>query len=227
MSAGLVYEIVDIAIGAAKITSNVVDPSLANFADGAVLIWSAFKARKERAADELRAAISAASVKSGRPLDHLAKDEDFLTFLLHAADVSLRHNQREHLDALKVAIANAACGRFSQAQRLSYVRYLNDLSTAHIEALSWIYEHDDLVNTDKLQDVFERFQRHGGNLERGWFRTVLRDLDARSLILLGDVDDYPEMDAHRNDHLISNAAKNVRLVITPTGVEVMQFFRDA
>lgn len=227
MTAGLVYEVIDFALGAGKIASNVVNPSAANYADGVMLVWSAFKARRERASNDMREAVEEASRRSGRMLDQLTKDEDFLTFLAQAADISLRTNQREKLDALKIAIVNAACGRFSQDQRLSYLRYLNDLSAAHVETLSWIYEHETLVNASKLQELFERFQLHGGNLERGWFRTVLRDLDARSLILLGDVDDYPEMDAHRNDHLIGNGNKEVRLVITPTGVEVMQFFRDA
>ncbi len=73
----------------------------------------------------------------GIDLGSLAKNEEFITVVLHASTVAIRTHQREKLEALRNAVANVAVGLApDETLQAMLIRLVDELTPMHLKLLS-------------------------------------------------------------------------------------------
>jgi hypothetical protein len=78
---------------------------------------------------------------------------------------------------------------------------------------------------EKLEPVYSKLQKYLDTLiERAPFRSFLHDLDARFLIRLGDLEEFPEY-ASRESFLLVEESKKRPLEVTALGRSFLLFIR--
>ncbi|MGN6656880.1 MAG: hypothetical protein ACTHJ9_16250 [Rhodanobacter sp.] len=72
----------------------------------------------------------------GVPLDDLAKNEEFISAVMHASNMALRTHQQEKLEALRNAVLNVAVGQApDDALQHMFFRWIESLSPLHLRVL--------------------------------------------------------------------------------------------
>lgn len=157
----------------------------------------------------------------------LESDEAFVSFLYQATILALKNHQREKLEALRNALVSAADPEsVSEDLRFQFLRCIDELSVTHLRLLTGLEKHaGQLARLEQLEQVYGKFQSLTGlSLERAVFRSFLQDLDARFLIRIGDVDDFPEY-ASKVSHLLLERSKKRHLEVTDLGRHFLSFVR--
>jgi len=181
--------------------------------------------RKQNWMNEVCRAVTEIQVRFSRLPESLEADEAFVSFLYQATILALKNHQREKLKALSNALVSAADPeRASEDLIFQFFRYIDDLSLTHLQILTGLEEHaGQIARLEQLEQVYAKLQSLAGlSLDRAIFRSFIHDLDARFLIRLGDLDEFPEY-ASKVSHVVTAESAKQRLEVTDLGRKFLSF----
>ena len=159
----------------------------------------------------------------------LEADEAFISFLYQTTIIAFKNHQQEKLKALSNALVSAADPEnVSEDLTFQFIRYIDDLSVTHLKILAGLERHaGQLMRLKKLEQVYGQFQSLTGlSIDRAMFRSFIQDLDSRLLILIGDIDDFPEY-ASKRSGLLLQKSKTHPLEVTALGLMFLEFVRQS
>lgn len=183
--------------------------------------------RKQLWMNEVGLAIEEIRERFSRLPDSLENDESFVTFLYQTTILALKYHQREKLEVLRNALVSAADpSSISEDLVFQFIRFIDELSETHLQILSSFEKHtDQMANFSQLEQVYSHFKSATGiTLERTMFRSFVQDLDARFLIRIGDLDDFPEY-ATKVEYIVAEASNKRPLHVTDFGRKFLLFIR--
>lgn len=181
--------------------------------------------RKREWAGEVTQAIEEIRSRFGLLPEELQKDEKFVSFLYHATISGLKNHQQQKIEALRAAIVSSANpSGAAEDITFQYLRYIDDLTVTHTLILRCLNEHSGTLSSFKeVEPVYALVQRHSGvSLERAEFRAFLNDLDAKFLIRIGDIADFPEF-ASGQSAILDQSSSIKPLSVTSLGVGFLAF----
>jgi hypothetical protein len=158
----------------------------------------------------------------------LQNDERFISFLYQTTIVALKNHHRQKITALRNAIVSAANPeQISEDLAFQFLRYIDELSVTHLSMLACLEKHTgQFARLEKLEPVYGKLQEYlDTSIERAPFRSFLHDLDARFLIRLGDVEEFPEY-ASRESFLLIEESKKRPLEVTALGHSFLLFIKE-
>jgi hypothetical protein len=185
--------------------------------------------RKQRWMQEVSTAIDELRTKFNVLPDMLAADERFLSFLLHATSIAVKTHQGEKINALRRALVSTAhTNTTSEDVAFQFLRYIDELTATHLIVLSCLNKHaGQFSRLQKMEQVLVALEKFlGHKLERGAFRAFLHDLEQRFLIITGDLDDLPEYESMKANHLVESGASRP-LQLTPLGRHFLEFTSES
>uniref|UniRef100_B8HMH1 Uncharacterized protein n=1 Tax=Cyanothece sp. (strain PCC 7425 / ATCC 29141) TaxID=395961 RepID=B8HMH1_CYAP4 len=183
--------------------------------------------RKQRWMLEVSRAITDIQDRFLRLPELLEQDDLFISVLYQATIIALKNHQNEKFDALRNALVSTADPeRISEDLVFQFLRYTDELSVTHLNILAALEKNAEEVSQfTELEQVYAQVGYSTGlSLDRAMFRTFLHDLDDRFLILLGDIDDFPEY-ASKVSHLLLESSKKRPLEITSLGHTFISFIQ--
>ena len=151
--------------------------------------------RKQQWMEDVSNAINTITVQHLIEPKDLEHNERFISTLYRATTCALMTHQREKHEALKHALIASVDGkRLPQDTINQFLRYIDELTVTHFALLSALAaNHAKLSEVKSLKQLYELLVTSDGiPLERLMFRQFMRDLDSRSLIKLGDIEEFPE-----------------------------------
>jgi hypothetical protein len=183
--------------------------------------------RKQRWMDEVSRAIEEIHNRFSRLPESLESDDAFVSFLYQATILALKNHQREKLEALSNALVSAANPESTSDDLVfQFLRYIDDFSVTHLQLLSGFEKHaGQIARLEQLEQVYAKIKSLMGlSLDRAMFRSFLNDLDARFLIRIGDIDDFPEY-ASNQTYIVEEKSANRHLEVTDLGRDFLLFIR--
>ncbi len=184
--------------------------------------------RKERWLMEVSSSIENLQKEVGLLPDALQKDERFISFLYQATQIALRNHREEKIRALRQALEATAKGDIPEEDAaFQFLRYIDELSVTHLRVLGTLNKHaGEFSHVEKLEEVLRQLESHlGARIERAHFRSVIKDLESRSLILAVDVEDFPEF-ATGQDILVGESSGAKPLSVTSLGRSFLRFIGE-
>lgn len=184
--------------------------------------------RKERWLMEVSSAIENVHKEVGLVPDVLQKDERFISLLYQATQIALRNHREEKIRALREALEATAKGDMPEEDTaFQFLRYVDELSVTHLRVLGTLNKHDGQFSHVKtLEQVLSQLERYlGGSIERAHFRSVIKDLESRSLILAVDVEDLPEFSTGQNI-LVGGSSAAKPFGVTSLGRSFLKFIGE-
>ncbi len=179
--------------------------------------------RKKRWIEEVTSAINEIEVRFSLLPQTLETNEQFVSFLYHATIIALKDHRTEKLRALRNALISVAEPTdIAEDLSFQFLRYVDEFSPSHLRVLCWIDESMNSLPTN-LEELYVSFQQSmSGPLDRAHFRVIVRDLDARLLVHLGDIDDFPEY-ASLKSHILLQDTSIRPLTLTTLGRAFVDF----
>lgn len=181
--------------------------------------------RKRHWAEEVSKAIEEIRNRFGLLPEELQKDERFVSFLYHATISGLKNHQRQKIEALRAAVVSSADPAVvSDDITFQYLKYIDELTVTHIRILRCLHEHSDALDQfEEMGPIYDLVQRNSSvSLDRTDFRAFLNDLDAKFLIRIGDITDFPEF-ASGQSAILDTSSKIMPLRVTSLGENFLAF----
>lgn len=185
--------------------------------------------RKQRWLELVAEAVTQIQKELGTLPQSLQENEEFVSFLYQATQIALRNHQKEKLNALRGALVSIAHPRARpEDEAFLYLRYIDELSASHLRLLATLDRHAGQISRyTKLEAVHARVEAVlEERIDRAFFRAVLRDLESRTLILMTDVEDFPEYES-TIDRLVTEESKPRPLCVTSIGRAFLSFIHEA
>jgi hypothetical protein len=183
--------------------------------------------RKQRWIAEVSLAVEEIKKRFSVLPESLQSDERFISFLYQATMLALKNHQREKINALRIALVSVIePQRFSEDLAFQFLRYIDELTVTHLSMLACLNKHaGQFSRLEKLEQVYSKLQSFlGVSFERAAFRSFLHDLDARFLIRVGDLEDFPEY-ASKQGYIVESSSTRRALEVTPLGRSFLSFVR--
>ncbi|MBE1426856.1 hypothetical protein H4684_003534 [Desulfomicrobium macestii] len=156
----------------------------------------------------------------------LQNDERFISFLYQATQIALRNHRVEKIRALRNALEATAIGNMPEEDiAFQFLKFIDEFSLMHLRLLDFINKHA-MQGRVTLEQVLSQFEIYlGASIERAHFRAVIKDLELRSLILAGDVQDLPEFATQQNA-VFTDDFEPKPLCVTSLGQSFLEFIAE-
>lgn len=154
----------------------------------------------------------------GLRIEELAKNEMFVTTVMHASQVAIRNHQEEKLEALGNAVLNSALPNAPQEDKqLMFLNFVDSLTPWHLNVLKffenprrWLEERSKSVDLGRIKRPAHLLEsalpQHKG--ERGFNNQIINDLFSKGLL---------QVDA---SHTLT---RHLEPLITPLAEEFLSF----
>ena len=126
----------------------------------------------------------------GFDINELAKNEQFITILMHASQVALRNHQKAKLAALKAAVINTAQNSDGDENlRLIFINMVDDLTPMHLEVLAivqnprkWADDHEIATQDYYMGSREQVVSDILGSRRPSYLDQIYSDLHSRGLV---------------------------------------------
>jgi len=158
--------------------------------------------------------------------EQLQENESFVSALYQATEIAMRNHQIQKRAALRNALVSSAASTEDYDLETRMLRYVDELSLAHISVLNILNLHvDQFALHEKLDQVYKKcceFQQK--EMDTLVFRSILQDLETRFLITLGDVEDFDEFKSRQNSMVTEDSGVKP-LSVTGLGKSFLAYIR--
>lgn len=165
--------------------------------------------------------------ESGRiEIGALVKNEEFSTMVTQATAVALRNHHQEKREALRNAIVNTALSMEGASDlHLAFVRFVDELSPAHVRLLKAIKDREgEIAPLKSYTEIYRLISKDAlGEFSTDLFKMYCLELEARGLIRISpDIDDFPGI--YEASALITGQGDDLpRIRISEIGVNFLAF----
>ena len=197
-------------------------------AEVANLYLNPLEKRKEAWAKRAQQAIEEIHERFARLPESLLDDEMFISSLYQLSDLAIKNHQQEKLELLRNAIVSAANPeRASDDLILQFIRYVDELSVSHLRVLTELDKCPEVLESaDRFEEIYAHLQmQSGAPLDCTVFRSFVQDLDAKFLIRIGDIDDFPQF-ATKVTKIVTEESSKRPLEVTDLGRMFLSFVRS-
>ena len=197
-------------------------------AEVANLYLNPLEKRKEAWAKRVHQAIEEIHERFARLPESLMEDEMFFSSLYQLSDLAIKNHQQEKLELLRNAIVSAANPkRASDDLVFQFIHYVDELSVSHLRVLTELDKCPEVLDSaGRLEEIYAHLQMQSGvSFDRTIFRSFVQDLDAKFLIRIGDIDDFPQFATKVAGILLEESSKRP-LEVTDLGRMFLSFVRS-
>lgn len=171
--------------------------------------------RIEKWANEIKNAIINLSEKFSQfELKNLEKNDEFISILIHAHQLSVKNFQKEKLDYLKNMVINTPLFKYSFDYKIIFLRYIDELTLTHISILRILIEHENILSIPNTFEILlnqtvkldSRYQ----DMDKHLFKNILVELEQKGLIRISP--DYLDFDneVYEESKMIFESSKNYK-----------------
>lgn len=191
------------------------------------LYFNPLEKRKQKWTEEVSAALNQIREELHLLPEQLQENEGFISVLYQASEMAMRNHQTEKLSALRNALVASAVPGRDYDLKLKMLRFIDELSIAHIRVLGVFLLHANYFSgyTELDQVFFTVRDFLKDPLDRVMFRLIVQDLDARFLIVLGDVEDFEEFKSKKQT-LVGGASGFQSMFVTELGISFLAYIRE-
>jgi hypothetical protein len=194
----------------------------------AAIVHPPLQKRLEQWREDIAAAIRKLQ-DSNFEIDALLQDEGFATMVIQATVVVLRNHHQEKREALRNAIVNTALSTQGASDlHLAFVRFVDELSPAHVRLLRAIkYREREIAPLKSYPEIYHRISEEAlGKTSADFFKMYCLELEARGLIRISpDIDDFPGI--YEASAFVSGAGEDLpRICISEVGANFLAFISD-
>jgi hypothetical protein len=176
------------------------------------LVAPPIERRRNEWMESVVSALEELQKKDSLLVERLQQDQTFHSVLLQATWVAVRNHQEAKLQALRIAIQNAAVA--SNDAQLLFVRYVDELTPTHLVVMSFFAKHEEEVaGIAKFADLHAYFTKcEASEVDQMFFKLVCDDLNQRGLIRISShLEDYPGL--YDAINLVTEATKDLPYIL--------------
>ena len=158
----------------------------------------------------------------------LEQNQAFISLLYQASATAIRNHRREKIEALQNGIISSLdIDRFPEDTSHLFLRYIDELTVSHLSLLARFHaDSEKLPSIKSIADLHAAFNPELEHpLEAENFRLFVFDLDSRSLIARGDLEDLPQYVSTQN-YIMMEQSQAKPIQLTGIGSLFLQFIAD-
>ncbi|MCW3102425.1 MAG: hypothetical protein JWO09_865 [Bacteroidetes bacterium] len=164
--------------------------------------------------------------------ERLRENEEFTSILIQAVQVASRNHQESKLNHLKNVILNTPESSLNTDIKLTFLRFVDELSVNHIKLLTSISQNEELLS--EIENYLEFITLlKGKDAEIDWynheFKIYLMELISRGLIRVSDtVEDFEGEVFGLQTLLMSEVPKGKlpKIIVLETGKAFLDFIKE-
>lgn len=194
-----------------------------------VIVHPPLQKRLEQWREDVVAAIKKIQESGQIEIGELLQDERFSTTVIQATTVVLRNHHQEKREALKNAIVNATLSPQKASDlHLAFVRFVDELSPAHVRFLKAIKDHEgEIAPLKSYTEIYNFISKEIlGETTTDQFKMYCLELEGRGLIRISpDINDFPGI--YKATGLLVEDIDLPRMRTSEVGVNFLEFISDS